>query len=146
MACVLLLCPFRAELDNSPGLTASFRFLLGLVMSRRRKRRSKKRSSDSRAVKSLVIGMSLIMLVFTLALVIPVAVHQRISLPMAVGMALLLWGVSVFALWVCLNARRRRYSHSRPRYSTYTDYSDFETEPVHNAPEPAHPGDSKTDS
>ncbi|HEX3797938.1 MAG TPA: hypothetical protein VH413_04490 [Verrucomicrobiae bacterium] len=102
-------------------------------MSRRRKRRSKKRSSTSRSTNSLIAGAAGIMLVFTLLLVIPVAWHQRISLPMAALMTLVLWVASVFALWACLKSRRRRYTHDRARYSTHTDYSDFDPIEVSDA-------------
>jgi hypothetical protein len=66
------------------------------------------------------------MLVFTFVLVIPVSLHQNLSLPMACGFAMLMWAASVFALWACLKSRRRRHSRDSDRYTTHTDYSDSE--------------------
>ncbi len=105
-------------------------------MSRHRRKRRSKRIAKKRATNILLAGMALVMLVFTLVLVIPVASHQNISLPTACGFALLMWAASVFALWACLRSRRRKYSSDRARYTTHTDYSDseFDDDPLPDGP------------
>jgi hypothetical protein len=64
------------------------------------------------------------MLVFIICLIVPSARHQNISTAAALGLSFLMWVISLFSIWMCLRARRRRYKHGHVYYPSQTGYRD----------------------
>jgi hypothetical protein len=72
----------------------------------------------------LFAGVSFVMLTAELLVIVPQARRQNISWRGSIELALLLWGCSVFAVWACLRARRKRRTRDHQQHADGTDYSD----------------------